>query len=131
MPPTTFTFLFYAFHLALLCHAQQEVLGLLATAHNSSDPMHTCDQIAAAISCVSQVFFPRERVILPFCLRYSNLVGNQATPEYLLDMSHASASSSEASVCSVEPGSAEDVSKIVSARSILIRRISNSRPPLS
>ncbi len=38
----------------------------------------------------------------------------QAAPEYLLDVSHASASSSEASVCSVEPGSAEDVSKIVS-----------------
>ena len=41
-------------------------------------------------------------------------MGNQATPEYLLDISHASASSSDASVCSVEPGSTEDVSKIVS-----------------
>jgi hypothetical protein len=38
---------------------------------------------------------------------------NQATPEYLLDISHASASSSEASVCSVEPGSTKDLSKIV------------------
>ena len=38
----------------------------------------------------------------------------QASPEYLIDMSCASSASSQASTCSVEPGSAEDVSKIVS-----------------
>ena len=42
------------------------------------------------------------------------LTGDQASPEYLIDMSHASAASSQASTCSVEPGSSEDVSKIVS-----------------
>jgi hypothetical protein len=114
MPFTTIKFLLYAISLALLSHGQQEVLGLLdAITHNSSDPLSTCDQIAATISCASQVFSPCERVILSFCLRYSNLMDNQATPEYLLDISHAAASSSEASVCSVEPGSTEDVSKIV------------------
>ena len=39
---------------------------------------------------------------------------DQAAPEYSLDISHAASSSSQASTCSVEPGSAEDVSKIVS-----------------
>ncbi len=32
--------------------------------HNSSDLLCTCNQIAAAISGASQVFFPRESVIL-------------------------------------------------------------------
>jgi hypothetical protein len=110
----TIKLLLYAFSLASLSRGQQEVLSLLATTQNSSSPMSTCDQIASAISHASQVFFPRERVILSFGLRYSNLMRNQATPEYVLDLSHASASSSEESVCSVEPGSTEDVSKIVS-----------------
>lgn len=110
---TTIKFLLYAITFALPSQGQQDVLDLLATTHNTSDPMSTCDQIAAAVSCASQVFFPRERVILPFRLRYHNLMDNQATPEYLLDISHASASSSHASVCSVEPGSTDDLSKIV------------------
>ncbi len=42
------------------------------------------------------------------------LMYDQASPEYLIDISHPSAASSQASTCSVEPGSAEDVSKIVS-----------------
>jgi hypothetical protein len=41
-------------------------------------------------------------------------MGHQAAPEYLLDILHAASSSSQASACSVEPGSTEDVSKIVS-----------------
>ena len=40
-------------------------------------------------------------------------LGYQASSEYLLDISHPAPSASEVSVCSVEPGSAEDVSKIV------------------
>jgi hypothetical protein len=40
-------------------------------------------------------------------------MGDQATSEYLSDISHYSFASSEASACTVEPGSAEDVSKIV------------------
>ena len=43
----------------------------------------------------------------------SQLIGDQAASEYLFDISHASSASSEESACSVEPGSAEDVSKIV------------------
>jgi hypothetical protein len=38
---------------------------------------------------------------------------DQADPEYSFDISHAASSSTEASACSVEPGSAEDVSEIV------------------
>ena len=109
-----FKFLLYAFSLALLSRGQQEVLDALADTNNSSTPRSTCDQIALAISRASQVFFPRECDILSFGLRYSNLMSNQATPEYVLDLSHASASSSQSSVCSVEPGSTDDVSKIVS-----------------
>ena len=108
--------LLYAFSLALLSLAydnQQDVFGLLATMHNSTDPLNTCDQIAIAISGASQVSFPRKRVILSFGLRHSNLMGDQAAPEYLLGMAHVSASSSEVSACSVEPGSTEDVRKIV------------------
>ena len=52
-------FLLYALSLALLSHGQQEVF---ATTPSSSNPMGTCDQIAAAISSASQVFYPRERV---------------------------------------------------------------------
>ena len=114
MPLTMFKFLLYAFYLALFLHGQQEALGLLATRNNSSDPIGICDQITAAISRASQVFYPRERFIPSFGLWYSNLMNNQANPEYLLDIFHASTSSTQASVCSVEPGSTEDVAKIVS-----------------
>jgi len=109
-------FLLYALSLASLSLAyddQQDVLGLLVTMHNSTDPLNTCHQIATAISGASQVSFPCKQVILSFGLRYSNLMGDQAAPEYLLDMAHTSASSSEMSACSVEPGSTEDVSEIV------------------
>jgi hypothetical protein len=34
---------------------------------NSSDFLSTCNQIAAAISGASQVYFPRKSVILSFC----------------------------------------------------------------
>ena len=40
-------------------------------------------------------------------------MGYQASSEYLSDISHPAPSASETSVCSVEPGSTEDVSKIV------------------
>jgi hypothetical protein len=61
-------FLLYTFSLVLLSLAyyddQQDVFGLLATMHNLTDPLNTCDQIAMAISNASQVFFPSKRVIL-------------------------------------------------------------------
>jgi len=76
-------FLLYAFSLAFLSPAlvfdgQQDVFGVLATMHNPSEPLNTCDQIATAISGASQVFFPRKRVILSFGLRCSNLMGYQS-----------------------------------------------------
>ena len=37
--------------------------------HNSSGPLCTCNKIAAAVSAASQVFFPRERVILSFVIQ--------------------------------------------------------------
>ena len=46
-------------------------------------------------------------------LWYFILMRDQGAPEYLLDISHAASSSSQESTCSVEPGSAEDVRKIV------------------
>ena len=80
---------------------------------NPSDFLCICNEIAAAISGASQVFFPRE-----FCHSFIgngfDLMGDQAAPEYTLDISHVATSSSQESACSVEPGSADDVSKIVS-----------------
>ena len=99
--------LFCAFALALRSYGKPAVLEM----RNSSELLSTCSDIAATISDASQVFFPR----MSFSpLSHFILTGDQATPEYLLDISHAASSSSQASTCSVEPGSAEDVSKIVS-----------------
>jgi hypothetical protein len=108
-------FLLYAFSLVLLSLAyddQQDVFDLLATMHNSTDPLNTCDRIAMTISGASEVFFPSERPILFFVMPQSDEC--QDTSEYLSDISHAASSSTQPSACSVEPGSAEDVSKIVS-----------------
>ncbi|KAI0291689.1 hypothetical protein BC826DRAFT_1021694 [Russula brevipes] len=61
-------------------------------------------------------FFSRAH---PFShLWYSRLMGDQAAPQYFSDVSHASPLSSKVSACSVEPGSAEDLSKIVRCPSI-------------
>ncbi|KAH8989201.1 FAD dependent oxidoreductase [Lactarius hatsudake] len=65
----------------------------------------TCHRIAATISNVSEVFLP-------------------PPPQYAVDISHTYASSSEASACSVEPGSADDVSKI-------LRIIGSTRTPFA
>ena len=78
---------------------------------DSSDILCTCDEIAAAISGDSQVSFPRES--FSHFMIIILIMGYQASSEYLLDISHPAPSASEASICSVEPGSAEDVSKIV------------------
>ncbi|KAF8492578.1 hypothetical protein F5888DRAFT_1857925, partial [Russula emetica] len=90
-----------AFALALRSYGNPAVLET----HNYSDLLCTCNDIAAAISGASQIFFP-------------------PAPEYLLDISHAASSSSQASTCSVEPGSAEDVSKI-------LRILGSSRTPFA
>ena len=92
---------------------------------NYSDVQCTCNKIAAAISGASQVYFPRMSLSH---LSYFILIGDQAAPEYLLDISHASASSSQPSICSVEPGSAEDVSKIVSYLDLMHHRLPSISP---
>ncbi|KAI0271877.1 hypothetical protein BGY98DRAFT_922663 [Russula aff. rugulosa BPL654] len=84
------TLLLSAFFLALLSYGHSKTLGK----HARSDFSNTCNTIAAAVSGASQVFFP-------------------PSPEYSFDISHASISSTQVSACSVEPGSAEDVGKIV------------------
>ena len=80
-------------------------------ARNSSDLLCICNDIAATISGASEVFFPRMSLSR---LLHLILIGDEAAPEYSIDISHAASSSSQASTCSVEPGSTEDVSKIVS-----------------
>jgi hypothetical protein len=59
---------------------------------------------------IPKSFSPVSPVLL-FIVLYSN--GYPASSGYSLDISHPAPSASEASVCSVEPGTAEDVSKIV------------------
>jgi hypothetical protein len=56
--------------LALLSYGQPEPLEN----PNSSDLLGTCNQIAAAISGASQVFFPRECYVFSF--GYSDLIGD-------------------------------------------------------
>jgi hypothetical protein len=69
-----------------------------------SESLNTCNQIAVAISDASQVFFPCTCVI--HLLQYRDLISVQVAPEYSSDIFHAASS--------IEPGSAGDVSKIVS-----------------
>ena len=79
---------------------------------NSSNLTSACNAIAEVISDASQVFYPCERPILLFVMAQSD--DCQASPQYLSDISHFTVSSTQQSACSVEPGSTEDVSKIVS-----------------
>ncbi|KAF8486344.1 FAD-binding domain-containing protein [Russula ochroleuca] len=95
------THLLCAFSLGLLSYAQPEP----SENYNSSDLLITCNKISAAISGASQVFFP-------------------PTPQYSLDIEHAILSSTQASACSVEPGSAEDVS-------VILRILGSTRTPFA
>jgi hypothetical protein len=100
------TLLFCTFFLSILSYGRPEAI------QSFSKLQYTCNQIAAAVSGASQVFFPRTCVI--YRLLYRKLISVKAAPEYSSDIYHASNASSQASACSVEPGSARDVSKIVS-----------------
>lgn len=100
------TLLFCSFSLSILSYGRPEAV------QRPSELQRTCDQIVAAISGTSQVFFPRMCII--YRLPYRKLISVQATPEYSSDIHHASNASSEISACSVEPGSAGDIGKIVS-----------------
>jgi hypothetical protein len=65
---TLTSFLLFASLLAFRSYGRAEVLEK----RNSSDLLWTCNQIAVAISDASQVFFPRERVILSFVIFQSD-----------------------------------------------------------
>jgi hypothetical protein len=56
--------LLWVFSLALLSYGQQEVLEK----HNHSNPIGTCNLISVTISNASQVYFPRERIIISFVI---------------------------------------------------------------
>jgi hypothetical protein len=58
------TLLLSALSLGLLSYGQTEALEKC----NSSDFHCTCNEIAGAISSASQVFYPRERVVLSFVI---------------------------------------------------------------
>jgi hypothetical protein len=62
------TLLLCVFTLALLPYCRPEALEK----NNYRDFLCTCDRIAASISAASQVFFPRERLILSFVIFQSN-----------------------------------------------------------
>ncbi|KAH8978084.1 FAD-binding domain-containing protein [Lactarius hatsudake] len=62
-----------------------------------SQALDACHQISSAVSNASQVFFPRKH----------------PSSGYISDNEHALVSSSEASACSVEPGSTQDVGLIL------------------
>ncbi|KAI9437989.1 FAD-binding domain-containing protein [Lactarius indigo] len=93
------TFLVVAFSLAPFSHAS------VLTATPSGRYQNTCRRIANAISDCSQVFYPN-------------------STQYNSDIAHAIVSSSQASACSVEPGSAADVS-------VILRILGSTRTPFA
>ncbi|KAI0290493.1 FAD-binding domain-containing protein [Russula brevipes] len=93
--------LLFSFLLASHSYGEQESLQK----NTHSDYLRTCNQIAAAISGASEVFYP-------------------CAAQYWSDISHFSPLNFEVSACSVEPGSAEDVSKI-------LRILGSSRTPFA
>ncbi|KAH8987973.1 FAD-binding domain-containing protein [Lactarius hatsudake] len=96
------TFLLAAFSLASFSHAS---ISSILTATPSGRYQSTCRSIANAISNSSQLFYPN-------------------STQYDADIEHAGVSSSQVSVCSVEPGSAADVS-------IILRILGSTRTPFA
>ncbi|TFY60516.1 hypothetical protein EVJ58_g5106 [Rhodofomes roseus] len=76
------------------------------------DVLATCQQIANAISSASEVFYSRMPTSL-LALDPPDGTVYAADPSYLADIAHYSISSTEEAVCSVEPGTAEDVGTIL------------------
>ncbi|KAH9025722.1 FAD-binding domain-containing protein [Lactarius deliciosus] len=93
------TFLVVAFSLASFSHAS------VLTATASGRYQTTCRRIASAISNSSQLFYPN-------------------STQYDADNEHAIVSSSQVSACSVEPGSAADVS-------VILRILGSTRTPFA
>ncbi|KAH9019650.1 FAD-binding domain-containing protein [Lactarius hengduanensis] len=93
------TFLVVTFSLASFSHAS------ILTATPSGRYQSTCRRIASAISNSSQLFYPN-------------------STQYSTDIEHAIVSSSQVSACSVEPGSAADVS-------VILRILGSTRTPFA
>jgi hypothetical protein len=100
----------------VLTHALQDRSGFgladFTVYTPSSSPANfevTCERIAKAISSKSQVFYPGElRVLRLYCASIldSGVLGSQ---EFKSDISHWANTSSQVPVCSVEPGTPDDV----------------------
>ncbi len=74
----------------------------------------TCEKIAQSVSSKSQVFYPGEpRLVGLRCALIDS--GFLDSTEFNFDISHWANSSSQVSVCSVEPGTPHDVATIVNS----------------
>jgi hypothetical protein len=87
----------------------------LTFAYSHKNITSVCNEIAGAISSSSDVYWPgmctgdnaiTEHIVLSFSL-------HSGQDEYTKDIHHWGASSIEQYVCSVEPGTTEDIGKIV------------------
>jgi hypothetical protein len=100
----------------VLAHALQDCsrfgLGNFAVYTPSPSPANcevTCEKIAKVISSKSQVFYPGELRVLR--LYYASPIdsGILGSREFKFDISHWANTSSQVPVCSVEPGTPDDV----------------------
>ena len=74
--------------------------------------LQTCHAISSTVSSSSSVYFPGKHQFAIGSLYVAKLSGI-GSPQYDADVAHFANSSAQQSVCSVEPGSNEDVSSIV------------------
>lgn len=98
----------------VLAHALQVhsvfALGDFAVHTQIPSPEVTCENIAKVISSKSQVFYPGELCVLR--LYYASPVDSEVllgSQEFNFDYSHWANTSSQVPVCSVEPGTPDDV----------------------
>ena len=95
-------------------------VGAYAQDSSRSQITVTCEKIAQSVSSKSQVFYPGEPRLVG--LR-SVLIdsGCLDSTEFNFDISHWANSSSQVSVCSVEPGTPDDLATIVNSVAFPIR----------
>jgi hypothetical protein len=86
-----------------------------ASSNSSQSIVATCNLVSRSLSFVSGVFFPGKHFYPSFASACANTIARCiGAPSYADDNAHYTISSSQNSTCSVEPGSIEDVSKLVS-----------------
>jgi hypothetical protein len=81
----------------------------------------TCEEIARSISPKSQVFYPGEIRVVGSIPHIDPSFSDSS--EFNFDISHWANSSSQVPVCSVEPGTPDDVATIVNSTFLLIRLV--------